>query len=71
MKNVVKARSINEGEPAQLQGNVAGMIELSGSALDAVAGGWGNKDEDEHEREREREHEHEDEDEHKRKHDRD
>jgi hypothetical protein len=68
VKDVVK-------EHAQLQGNVAEMIELSGTALDAVAGGWGKEreDEDEHKHEHEHEHEgheHEDEDEHK-KHDRD
>ena len=48
VKDVVKAwrnpafRSmLSAAERAQLPGNPAGMIELSGTALDAVAGGGG------------------------------
>jgi len=32
--------TLSQAELAQLPGNPAGMIELSGTALDAVAGGW-------------------------------
>jgi mersacidin/lichenicidin family type 2 lantibiotic len=46
VKNVVKAwrnpafrSTLSATELAQLPGNPAGMIELSGTALDAVAGG--------------------------------
>ncbi|PYR37687.1 MAG: hypothetical protein DMF90_05925 [Acidobacteria bacterium] len=48
MKDVVKAwrnpafrSTLSAAELAQLPGNPAGMIELSGTALDAVAGGAG------------------------------
>jgi mersacidin/lichenicidin family type 2 lantibiotic len=35
--------SLTETERLELSENPAGMIELSGTALDAVAGGWGKR----------------------------
>jgi len=35
--------ALSEAELAQLPENPAGMIELTGTALDMVAGGWGAK----------------------------
>jgi len=35
--------TLSQAELAQLPGNPAGMIELSGTALDAVAGGWADE----------------------------